>query len=311
MANATPSRVGQINAAGSTTAMFLKIFGGEVLAAFAERNKFMDRTMVRNITHGITAQFPATGKATAAYHTPGAELVGQVINGAERNISIDDALIADAFIANVDEAKAHYEVRAEYSKQLGAALARACDRNIAQVGVLAARASATVTGLSGGSVVTSATSGTNADAMIQAIFDAVTALQQKDVPLEETYVYLKPAQYYLLVNSSSKLVNRDYSGSDNGGVADGNVLKVAGLPIVLTNNLPASTIATGPAAYQGVFDTVTALVMNRAAVGTTKLWDIGLESAYDIRRQGTLFVAKMLLGHGILRPECSVEIKSS
>jgi len=28
------------------------------------------------------------------------------------------------------------------------------------------------------------------------------------------------------------------------------------------------------------------------------------ESEYDIRRQGTLLVAKMAVGHGVLRPEC-------
>jgi len=36
-----------------------------------------------------------------------------------------------------------------------------------------------------------------------------------------------------------------------------------------------------------------------------------MESEYDIRRQGTLMVAKMALGHGILRPEAAVEIQTA
>jgi len=52
VANATPVRLGQINEAGDVDALFLKRYAGEVLAAFAEVNKFADRTMVRNIDSG-------------------------------------------------------------------------------------------------------------------------------------------------------------------------------------------------------------------------------------------------------------------
>jgi hypothetical protein len=52
-------------------------------------------------------------------------------------------------------------------------------------------------------------------------------------------------------------------------------------------------------------------VFQKTAVGTVKLMDLAMESAYDIRRQGTLFVAKYAMGHGVLRPECSVELKKA
>jgi hypothetical protein len=32
---------------------------------------------------------------------------------------------------------------------------------------------------------------------------------------------------------------------------------------------------------------------------------------YDIRRQGTLMVSKMAVGHGVLRPECIYEIRKA
>ena len=54
-----------------------------------------------------------------------------------------------------------------------------------------------------------------------------------------------------------------------------------------------------------------ALVFHKSAIGTVKLMDLAMESEYDIRRQGTLMVAKMALGHGILRPESAVTIKTS
>lgn len=310
MANATPSRLGDINQGGSPfTELFLKVFSGEVMAAFERQNKFLTRQHVRTISSGISAQFPATGRTTAAYHTPGAEILGTPINHAERVITIDDLLLSSVFIANWDEAVNHYDVRSIYSRELGYALARTFDSNVAQVGILAARASATVTGLSGGSAITDADARTNADSLVGSIFDAAEALDGKDVPMEDRYCALLPAQYYLLVESSSKAINRDYNDGSNGSVAGGFIMRVAGIEIVKTNNLPQTNVNTGPAAYQGDFTNVAAFVWQRGAMGTVKLLDLALESEYDIRRQGTLMVAKYAMGHGILRPECAVEIK--
>ena len=311
MSNATVSRLGQTNGTGDVDSLFLKKFAGEVLGAFSETNVALSRTMVRSIENGKSAQFPATWKATASYHTPGTEIVGQVIKGGERVITIDDLLISDVFIASIDEAKAHYDFRSEYSKQLGAALSRTMDANILQVGCLAARASATVTGGNGGTIVTDADGATNADSLVGSLFAAAQALDEKDVPEGDRYAFLKPAQWYLLINSSSKLVNRDYTKGVNGGMDSAELGSVAGIKVVKTNNLPDSNVASGPSAYQGDFSDTVALVMHRSAVGTVKLIDLGMEMAYDIRRQGTLIVGKYAVGHGILRPESAVEINTT
>ena len=78
MANATVSRLGLVNNTGTDfDALFLKVFSGEVLTAFARNNIFNEQLhSVRTITSGKSAQFPVTGAATAAYHTPGTPLVG-------------------------------------------------------------------------------------------------------------------------------------------------------------------------------------------------------------------------------------------
>lgn len=310
MANATVSRLGQANATGDAKALFLKVFSGEVLTAFAENNVALQRSMVRTIDSGSSAQFPVFGKGGAQYHTPGAEIVGSTVPHNERIITIDDLLIADRFIANIDEAMNHYDVRAPYSRDTGRALAQAMDVNILRTGILTARAAASVTGGFGGTRIVSANSGTVAADLIAAAFAAAQAMDEKDVPDTDRYLFLRPAQYYLLVNSGHPLVNRDFS-PDNGNVAEGVVYKVAGLTIVKTNNLPNSNVTTGPAAYQGNFTTTRALAMHTSAVGTVKLMDLSTEMEYDIRRQGTLIVAKYACGHGILRPEAAVEIATA
>lgn len=309
MANATPIRVGQINGAGDVDALFLKVFGGEVMAAFEEDNKFLDKQMVRTIANGKSAQFPATGRiAAAAYHTPGAEITGQLLNSSERVITIDDLLVSSAFIANIDEAKSHYEVRSIYSGEMGRTLAEAMDKNIAQVGVLAARSAATVTGYFGGSALTNAAAGTDGDVLATLAFSAAQTLDEKFVPANDRYFALRAAQYYLLAQTT-KVLNKDWNGS--GSYSDGKVLKVADLTIVKSQHVPSTNVATGPTAYQGNFTTTVGLVWRKDAMGTVKLLDLAMESAYDIRRQGTLMVGKYAVGHGILRPECAVEIKTA
>jgi hypothetical protein len=57
MANATVNRIGQINGAGDASALFLKVFGGEVMTAFEENNVVSDKHMVRTIQNGKSAQF--------------------------------------------------------------------------------------------------------------------------------------------------------------------------------------------------------------------------------------------------------------
>lgn len=313
MANATVLATGQINGAGATDALFLKVFGGEVLTAFEEACVVMDKHTVRQISSGKSAQFPATWKVTAAYHTPGVEIVGQTSNVAERIIAIDDLLVSSVFIANIDEAKSHFETRSTYSMEMGRSLANQWDKNVQQVGVLAARAAATVTGADGGTSLTSSTTlyRTSATDLAAGIFAAVQAMDEKNIPVdEEKNVFVRPAQYYLLAQSTA-LLNRDWTMGLAGNYAEGKILQIAGCPIRKTNHLPITNIATGVATYQGDFSKVAALIMTKQAVGTVKLLDLAQEMGYDIRRQGTLMVAKYAIGHGILRPECAAELKTT
>ena len=319
MANATPSRLGAANGAvanfAQKNALFLKVFAGEVLTAFDETNVMKDLHVSRTISSGKSAQFPVTGKANAAYHIVGTPLLGtQNIKHNEIVVNIDDVLIADTFIANIDEAKNHYDVRAEYSRLLGMALAKQFDVRCLQLGVLAARGSATVTGGNGGTAITDSDAATNGASLAASIFAAAQAMDEKDVPENDRVAIVKPAQYYQLVQTTD-VINRDFGGA--GVYADGTVLRVAGIQIVKSNNVPSTNVSavTGENnTYHGNFSTTVALVMQKSAIGTVKLMDLAVERTsgdFEIMYQGTLMAAKYAMGHGILRPECAVEIKSS
>jgi len=317
MANASPSGIGQVNNAGASDALFLKQFSGEVLTSFEQATVTADKQMVRTIANGKSAQFPVMGRSSAAYHTPGAEITGTDINHNEKVITINDLLLSSHFISNIEEAKNHYDVRSVYSSEMGRALAFQMDKHVLQTMAQAAAASANVgdSGYASGTIITDADSNTNADSLIGSIFDAAEALDDAYVPSEGRFAFLKPEQYYLLANAS-KAINVDYSGQ--GSIANGNVVQIAGINLVKTPHLPTGNItgtgvdAGGAGSAQAVnAANTTALIAHTSAVGTVKLMDLAVESEYDIRRQGTLMVAKYAMGHGVLRPEAAVQIQTA
>ena len=315
MANATVSRIGQVNGSGDVNSLFLKVWSGEVLATFNRENKMLNMSSVRTISSGKSAQFPVVGTNSTSYHTPGNEITGTSVNHSEKTIAIDDLLISNAFLANIDEAKNHYDVRSIYTSEMGRALANKVDQHLLQLSVLAAQASATITGGDAGTQITDADAKTNAASLIT-IFECAQALDEHDVPSEDRFCVVPPSTYYALVQND-KILNRDFGAEGNGAYVDGTVIKVAGINIVKSNTAvtaftdQSSAISGTNNTYNVDASNVAAVVFHKSAIGTVKLMDLAMESEYDIRRQGTLMVGKMALGHGILRPESACLIKTA
>ena len=325
MANASPVSVGRVNAGGSEDALFLKVFAGEVLTSFERASKTEGADMVRSISSGKSATFPVMGRVGASYHTAGAEITGSDVNHNEKVITINDLLISSVFLSNIEEAKNHWDVRSAYSQEIGRALAFTKDKHILQTIGQASLASANVSdsGYGAGATITntgiaSATDATAANAMIDALFGAAKQLDANYVPSEGRKCFMRLEEYYKLANATNA-VNVDFSGK--GSIADGKVLKIAGIELVPVAHFVSSNVNSGveqgsataggsnPQAVD--LSNYVALVSHPSAVGTVKLMDLGVEKEYDIRRQGTLMVAKYAMGHGVLRPEAAVGIKEA
>ncbi len=309
------SRPGQANNTGSSDALFLKIFAGEVLTAFEEVNVMNKLHKVRTIDHGKSASFPVMGKASARYHVPGTAILGESrIAHNERVINIDDLLIADVAIYDLEDAKAHYDVRQEYSRQLGFTLAREFDMKTMRVGVLAARAEGVIDDEPDGAVLNDPLFATNGESLADGIFRCAQIWDEKDVLDWERAIIVRPAQYYLLAQTT-KVLNRDWGGS--GVYADGSVLKVAGVQIVKSNNLPSTKLIAEDGeknTYHGDFTNTVALGLQREAIGTVKLRDLSVQQSghdFNVMYQSTLMLGKYAMGHGILRPACAIELTSA
>lgn len=314
MANALVSRFGQANEAGDPYALFLKVFSGEVLAAFLRESAFRDKTLMRTIASGKSAQFPATGLAAALYHSAGQEILGQQIGSNEVVISIEDMLIAPIFVSNIDELVTHFDIRGIYSSQIGNALAKSLDQNISRAIINAARtATANVTGLPAGTTSIDADFDTDGTKLWAFMFNAGVTLDQHDAPAAERYGAVRPVQYALIVRSE-KPINRNFNDAANGSLARGDVREVNSIEVFKTNNLVVSDDRANtaqPAARQKDYSVTRALVFQRNAAGTVMLQDVTMETAYDIRRQGTLMIGKVVTGHDKLRPEVAIEAQTA
>ena len=321
MSNATPASIGRVNASGSEDALFLKVFSSEVLASFERTTATDGAELVRSISSGKSSTFPVMGRISAEYHTPGAEILGSDVNHNEKVITINDLLIAHTFVADIEDAKLHYDIRSIYSTEIGRALAYQKDLHTLQTMVQAAKTTTANVGDSGygtGTELVDSDGATSATSLTQSIFDAAAALDDNYVPAEDRFVFLKPTQYYLLANGTNA-VNVDFSGQ--GSIADGKVVKLAGMTLVKVPHLPSSNVTSGVSAGSATqggstpqavdASDVTAIVAHKSAVGTVKLMDVAVEVERDIRRQGTLMVGKYSCGHGVLRPEASAIITSA
>jgi hypothetical protein len=319
MANSdtTVSRLGQINATGDAYALFLKKFAGEVLTTFTTENIMTPLHTVRTISNGKSAQFPVTGIASAKYHVAGQSILDagnsylSAIKHGERVISIDNLLLASTFVARIDEAMNHYDVRSIYSTELGRALAIKFDQTVLKVLIKAASAAEVFTGSGTGTVLNKGTSVTTGANLAAAIYEAAQVLDEKNVPSDGRFVVVKPAEYYALIQELAAPDKPTPAGS----YTDGRIAVIGGVRIYKSNNLPTTDTGSQESGtntnYEGDFTNTVAVVSHKAAVGTVKLLDLAVESEYQLTHQGTLMVAKYAMGHGSLRPETVVVIKKS
>ena len=119
------TRPGALNGGNDPRALYLKLFSGEMFKGFQHNAIARDLVMKRTLKNGKSLQFVYTGHTKAEFHTPGNSIMGNSDGAppvAEKTITCDDLLISSAFVYELDETLAHYELRGEISKKIGYAL---------------------------------------------------------------------------------------------------------------------------------------------------------------------------------------------
>ena len=313
MADAVVSGFLDVNNGGAPfDEIALKIYAGMILEAFNKETTTEGRIMTRTISSGKSAQFPIIGRASTITHSRGTEIVDQAIqvNSNERVIAIEDILMAPVFLDILDEAKSHFDVRRPYAVQQGQALAEESDkRSLMSIIAASNQATPNFTGGDGGDRITSATIDTDVAVLKAGIYDAAEDLDEHSVPSSDRTLWLKPAQYYLLLQDG-EFIDRDFN-SDNGGRDTAVMRNASDFTVVKTTNMPTvdeSANTALPTAQRLDFSNTVAVAAHSSAAGMVSLIGLMFESEYQINRQGHLLVAKYARGFDFLRPEAAVEL---
>ena len=243
---------GANNGGTDRRALYLKLFSGEMFKGFQHNAIARDLVMKRTLKNGKSLQFIYTGRTKAEYHVPGNSILGNSDGAppvAEKTITVDDLLISSAFLYELDETLAHYDLRSEVSRKIGYALAQKYDRLVFRSLVRGARVASPITKTNfvepGGTQIkvgtassTAASDAYDSDKLVNAFYDAAAALDEKGVSNDGRFGILNPRQYYELIQKvgDSGLINRDSQGSAR---QKGNgIVEIAGIKIYKSMNLP-------------------------------------------------------------------------
>ena len=336
MANATQSVIGALNKAVSNTAgsqaydtkyaTYLKLFSGELFKAYESATIARDTVQRRTLKNGKSLQFIFTGRMQAAYHTPGEPILGSGDPPvAEKTIQCDDLLISSAFVYDLDETLAHYSLRSEISSKIGHALAEAYDKKVFRTIAKAAREAHPITASpgpepGGTQIELGVTKEYNAQALVDAFFEAAAVLDEKNLPKTGRTAILNPRQYYALVSQvSSNILNRDY-GNNQGNLTSGEgLVEIAGINIRRSNNLPflAGTV-NGQSGenntYSGDFSTHCGLIYQRDVAGIVEAVGPQVQVTsgdVSVLYQGDVMVGRLAMGAGTLNPAGAIELTSA
>ena len=251
--NAT--RAGNTFTTAERRALFLKLFSGEMFKGFQRNTIARDLVTKRTLKNGKSLQFIYTGRTNSEFHTPGQSILGNSDNAppvAEKTITVDDLLISSAFVYELDETLAHYDLRGEISRKIGYALAENYDRRIFRAITKAARKPSPVTKtgfvepggtqIQIGSATNSGAEAYDPDKIVTAFYDAAAALDEKGVSMDGRVAVLNPRQYYALIKGldgagiGAYLVNRDAQGD---ALQSGKgIFEIAGIKIYKSMNIP-------------------------------------------------------------------------
>jgi hypothetical protein len=244
------TRPGSDNFGADSRALYLKLFSGEMFKGFQRNTIARDLIMKRTLKNGKSLQFIFTGRTKSEFHTPGNSILGDSNNAppvAEKTITCDDLLISSAFVYELDEVLAHYDLRSEISRKIGYALAEKYDRLAFRAITRGARKASPITATNyvepGGTQIRVGSSANDSDAyvaanLVSAFYDAAAALDEKGVSMDGRVAVLNPRQYYELIQAvgTNGLVNRDVQGT---ALQSGQgIIEIAGIKIYKSMNIP-------------------------------------------------------------------------
>jgi hypothetical protein len=309
---------GDVSTNAAKLILAMKVWSGEILAAYARIAVTEGLFRQRTIQYGKSASFPAFGRHKAKYLQPGNNLDdqrSQIMNN-ERVIYIDGMLTSDVLINDLEEAIAHYDYRSEYINQIGEALAISHDASVlAECAKEALNTTPNTSDLPVGGVktVTLATGETvdinkeTGAAIRNLLLKIKAAMSTNHVPAANRYAFCDPTMHAAL-SSNLDFLNQQYGASatlQNSGIISMDGFQIIECPHLTQGGDDNTSVIQGdghifPTDYAAKHPIV---VCHMGTIGILRLKDFQLERARRANYQSDEIIGKIIEGMGGLRPE--------
>lgn len=242
-------------------------------------------------SRGNAIHIPNVSNLTANAKSVNTDVTTQTITETETVLNIDKWYEASFKVEDMAEVQSNYDLRAEYSTKAGYAIAKQVDTD-----VLGLYSNFTNTAVGTyGSAITDVT-----------ILNAILALDNADIPMEDRYLVINPAQKNEIMKID-KFVRKDYVGQyQTPGVAvKGPNTRflwgdIYGYPVYYTNNVP-TTVATPTQVH--------AMLFQKEAMALALQQAPRMQAAYWLPSLAWYVVTDVIYGVKALRTTAGVEIK--
>lgn len=248
------------------------------------------------------------GEAQIGVVEPGKIPDGQVSNQDKINLTIDTLVYSRHFLPLLDTFVQNYDMRAKLGDEQGKKIAKFYDQSfLIQAAKIGMAANSKYTklqgkGHTGGSQVTLGAALDRKDPakLEKAIIDLLVKFEQKDVDprMDDLMIVLPPAEYYTMLQAE-KFINTEYVTAAGTRIDNQLVLKAYGVPVISTNNLPQTNIATHElgADYTGDFSKLVAAVLAPNALLAGELVPLTSDVFYD--KMSKQWVVDSHLSYGV------------
>lgn len=306
------------------------------------RNEFVAKTnfgqrATKIVINGYGTKIPAYGTLAAAYHTPGVILEGQADAGNlnQRYGYLNDRVVSHLAFDEYDlKQRTTIDAMPNRKREMGRSIADFCETEAAIMAVLASRAAATVSGGPTGGSVTQSGAATSASALVSLIWAARTQLSLNNLDdIGRLFLAVDPNKFYMLASQLTYLSDQNLGnmGSMTGKVE---LPKIAEFEVFKTRHLPTTNISSATTGqrntYTGDFRQTIGLAFHQEAFaslipeaslpmggkgnsGVTSheqpYSPIDVRLVPDRRAFAELYIASLIGGHCIVRPEAAIELK--
>lgn len=286
----------------------------ELLVSREPELRLVDRLTRINFVgkKGDTLRIPFFSNLTTTAFVSGVAVVPQVNPEGKKDMVIDKHEYSAVQLDDVLAMQADYNLRAEFNKQMGIALAKALETNCWKafvgtdyVGTSAALSTTyRVIGGDGETAYSNSGSGNGADLTDAGLRRAIRKLKDNDVPgnMDEWTLLIPPSQEEALLGIDKFVLYQNIGSTDP--LRRGLIGRLYGIPTMVSNFCPTVTAADGVTKYR------VALLFHKSALAVGVQMNPRFQVQYRVEYLANLMVADQLYGVKALRTD-DTDVSSS